>query len=292
MKRSHLFIALRLTAVIALASCSASPADRSTAPNSATDSIEAHIQAVENDLHPIENRTGAPARQTLAERMSYYKVPAVSVALINDYQIEWVRAWGVTESRGNQPATQATLFQAGSISKPVAAMAVMHLVQEGKLTLDANVNEQLRTWKVADNEFTRVKPVILRELLSHSAGTTLPRLSGIQCSCGKTYAGAGANWRSIGKLSRSEGRGYAGDRFKYSGGGYEIIHQLVLDVTNEPFSEFMLTTVLQPLGMNHSTYQQPLPVELQANAASGTFTNGTEVPGKWNVYPELMAAGL
>ena len=135
------------------------------------------MAAVENGIDPPVVIAGEPSKEwTIPMQMARYKVPAVSVAVINNYKIDWGKAWGVTEPGGTQAATKDTLFQAASISKPISAMAVMHLVQEGKLNLDANVNDYLKQWRVPDNQFTRIKPVTLRELLTHSAG--IPTLFG------------------------------------------------------------------------------------------------------------------
>ena len=267
--------------------------DPGIAAQAAAASVEDHIAAVENGLIALPQITGAPGRTfTLAERMSFYKVPAVSVAVINNYEIEWARAWGTKEAGGTQPVTRDTLFQAGSISKPVTAMGVMHLVQQGKLNLDTNVNDVLKSWKVPDNEFTRAKPVTLRELLTHSAGTNVHGFFGYNVrverpSVVQVLKGvAPANSPPV-VVERAPG-----SKWQYSGGGIEIVHQMVLDVTGIPFADFMQTTVLHPLGMTHSTYEQPLPDTMQENAAAGTHLDGTEVPGKWHVYPEQAAAGL
>jgi CubicO group peptidase (beta-lactamase class C family) len=74
--------------------------------------------------------------------------------------------------------TPQTLFQAASISKPVSALAALHLVQEGKLSLDENVNDKLRIWKVPDNQFTAQQMVTVRRILSHSAGINVQGLPG------------------------------------------------------------------------------------------------------------------
>ena len=280
---SALFVALYALAVF----------DPGIVAQAAAASVEDHIAAVENGLIPSPQITRELGRRyTLAERMSFYKVPAVSVAVINNYEIEWARAWGTKEAGGTQQVTPDTLFQAGSISKPVAAMGVMHLVQQGKLNLDTNVNEVLKSWKVPDNEFTRVKPVTLRELLTHSAGTNVHGFSGYNVrverpSVVQVLKGvAPANSPPV-IVER-----VPGSKWQYSGGGIEIVHQMVLDVAGIPFADFMQTTVLHPLGMNHSTYEQPLPATMQENAAAGTNIDGTEVPGRWHVYPEQAAAGL
>jgi CubicO group peptidase (beta-lactamase class C family) len=109
----------------------------------------------------------------IGKLMKLYNVPGLSVALIEDYKIAWVKSYGVTEPGGTVPATLKTLFQAGSISNPVAATGMLALVQEGKLSLDEDVNQKLKSWKVPENEFTKEQKVTLRRLASHSAGLTV-----------------------------------------------------------------------------------------------------------------------
>ncbi|MGO9450860.1 MAG: serine hydrolase [Candidatus Binataceae bacterium] len=224
--------------------------------------------------------------------MEFYKVPAISVTVVNDYEIEWSRAWGVTEPGGNQRVTPDTMFQAASISKAVGAMGVMRLVQDGKLALDANVNNQLRSWKVRDNEFTRSRPVTLRELLSHSAMTSVHGFPGYDLGAPLPTLVQVLDGAEPANSSVVRVEGIPGSGWRYSGGGYEIIQQLVVDTTGESFPAFMRSTVLDPLHMSHSTYEQPLPVSLQSDAAAGALSNGAEVTGKSHIYPEMLAAGL
>lgn len=257
-----------------------------------TESIDDHIANVENRLILLGNPSGTQRTATLAQGMRFLRVPAVSVAVIDNYQIEWARAWGTREAGSAKAVNIDTLFQAGSISKPVAAMGVMHLVQEGKLSLDANVNDVLKSWKVPDNQFTRQKPVTLRELLTHGAGTNIHGFIGYNVGIERPSVLQVLEGVPPANTPPVTVEAVPGSEWRYSGGGYEIINQMVLDVTGVPFDEFMRATVLQPLGMNHSTYQQPLPLAMQENAASGTRDAGIEVVGKWRVYPEQAAAGL
>jgi CubicO group peptidase (beta-lactamase class C family) len=250
------------------------------------------LAAVENDIPPPIVVAGEPVEKwTIEKQLKQYKVPAVSVAVINDYKIDWAKAWGVTEAGGTQAVTKDTLFQAASISKPITAMAVMHLVQEGKLNLDVNVNDYLKQWKVADNQFTRIKPVTLRELLTHSAGipTTFegyPR-NAMLPSLTEMLEGVppSTNWPITVQWA-------PGSKWVYSNAGYGIVQQVVVDVTGESFPEFMKSTLLQPLGMTHSTYEQPLPAALEKSAASGTLENGLEIPYKLWVSVPAAAGGL
>jgi len=114
--------------------------------------LDERIQRVENGLYE-RSMKGLPIGEklTLVERMEYYKVPGVSIAVINDYKIEWARGYGVLEAGGDQPVTQDTLFQSASIGKPVTASAALHFVEQGLLDLDENVNDKLVSWKVPEN---------------------------------------------------------------------------------------------------------------------------------------------
>jgi CubicO group peptidase (beta-lactamase class C family) len=81
-------------------------------------------------------------------------------------------------------------------------------------------------------------------------------------------------------------------KVRYSGGGFCVMQQLLVDVGHKPFPEILDETVFRPLGMVHSTYQQPLPEELHESAAAGHGALGEVIPGRWNTYPEMAAAGL
>jgi CubicO group peptidase (beta-lactamase class C family) len=80
----------------------------------------------------------------LGQRIQFYKVPGVSVAFFDHGKIIWTRAYGLADMAAKNPVTSEPLFQSASIGKPVSALAALHLVQEGKLRLDGNVNDKLR----------------------------------------------------------------------------------------------------------------------------------------------------
>jgi CubicO group peptidase (beta-lactamase class C family) len=80
----------------------------------------------------------------LSERMQFYKVPGVSVAFFDHGKIIWTRAYGLADVAAKKPVTAETLFQAASISKPGSALAALYLAEEGKLSVEENVNEKLR----------------------------------------------------------------------------------------------------------------------------------------------------
>jgi len=127
------------------------------------------IKQVEQGLLPDVLIKGEPGF-SIAERMKFYRVPGLSVAVIKDFKVEWARAYGFKDLETSEPVTTETLFQAGSISKSVNAMVAMKKVEQGKLSLDENINNKLVTWKLPENDLTAKKKVTLRNLLSHTAG--------------------------------------------------------------------------------------------------------------------------
>lgn len=228
----------------------------------------------------------------IRSQMQKRGIPGLSLAIIQDGKILKAQSYGFIDKDGKVPVTTKTLFQAGSVSKSVAAMGALYLVEHNKLVLDENVNVKLKGWKVPDNEFTKDQKVTLRRLLSHTAGLTVHGFPG--------YA-VDAKIPSVVQIL--EGTAPAntppvrvdfvpGSRWRYSGGGYTVMQQLMVDVTGADFPEFMKYHVLLPLGMRNSTYQQPLPGELAKLTATGYYNNRSVVEGRWHIYPEMAAAGL
>src|SRR5262245_8864540 len=116
----------------------------------------------------IGSVSDAALMQQLLKRAN---VPGVSIAVIQDFKLARAVANGVADSEMGTPVTTRTMFQAGSISKTVAAMASLKAVQEKRFTLDQDVNTILKSWKLPIGEFSRASPVTPRMLMSHVSGT-------------------------------------------------------------------------------------------------------------------------
>ena len=178
--------------------------------------------------------------------MEIYHVPGVSIAIIHNGQIDWVKGYGVREYGKSERVDSLTLFQAASISKPVSAVVALLLVDKGELTLDENVNIKLQSWKVPENEFTKKQFITVRRLLSHSAGlpmhgvpefaadAELPTL--VQVLDGDWSAST----ESVRPIIEP------GTMFRYSGGGYIVLQVLLTDIAKRPFAELAHDLVLQP----------------------------------------------
>jgi CubicO group peptidase (beta-lactamase class C family) len=252
-------------------------------------STDAEAAALESTLLPSAVVEGVPP-WTLAERMRHYNVPGVSIALIQDGRIAWARGYGVLDATSRIPVTPKTLFQAASLSKPVTAMAVLRLADQGKLSLTVPVNSLLGSWKLPEGPFTA--KVTLERILSHSAGLTVGGFSGYPPGAVLPTLVDILNGRPPANNKPVRADVEPGTVFRYSGGGYEVAQQILSDVAGQPFSGLMQQSVLGPAGMQDSVFQEPLSAELAARAASGHDADGKPLPGKWDVYPELAAAGL
>src|SRR5262245_24323033 len=112
------------------------------------------------------------ASQTLAQRMAIHATPGASIAVVDNDDVAWARGFGVRKAGSADAVTESTPFQSGSVSKPVFALAVMRLVEQGKLDLDTDVNDYLTSWRVPANGGWQPR-ITLRQLLSHTAGTTV-----------------------------------------------------------------------------------------------------------------------
>ena len=271
-------------------SASASETLAHSSSQSAAD-LEAKIRRVENGLRPSTVIKGQTEGLNIAERMKYYKAPGVSIAVINNGRIEWARGYGVVEAGDPRPITSETLFQAGSISKPVAAMAALRLVEQGKLDLDEDVNRKLKSWKVPENDFTKEKKVTLRGILSHSAGLTVHGFPGYAADAEMPTLVQVLNGEKPANTPAIRVDLVPGTKWRYSGGGYTVMQQMLIDVTGKSFPQLTREMVLGPAGMKHSTYEQPLPKATAVSAATAHM-NGTPVKGRFHTYPEMAAAGL
>jgi CubicO group peptidase (beta-lactamase class C family) len=263
-----------------VAACQTAPADDHAA----------RIAAIEANLPPAVVIQGQPARgRGLAAAMNEMGVPSVSIAMIHDGRIAWTRQYGVT-TPGGAPITETTRFQAGSVSKPIAALGAFALVQAGQIALDDDVNARLTAWRVPF-EPTASGTVTLGGLLSHTAGVSVPGFPGYRTDADvptlrQVLDGAApANTQAIRVVSQP------GERWAYSGGGYEIVQQLIEDVSGERYDSWMSARVFTPLDMMHSGYEQRLGPG-QGDHALAHGADGAPIENGPYIYPEQAAAGL
>lgn len=259
-------------------------------PGAASDDPAALIARIEG--RQVPNREGFDP-YTLAELMQKARVPGASIAVIRDFKVHWAKGYGLADVDTGAKVDTDTMFQAASISKPVAAMAALKAVQDGTLALDADINTILKSWKLPGDGFTADGPVTPRALMSHTSGTgdgfgfpgyepDAARPTVVQILDGEQPS-------NVGKV-RLERPPYAG--FKYSGGAVTIMQLALSDAIGRPYSQLLQEWVLGPIGMTRSAFEQPLSSEHDRNAARAHGGDGRGRGAKWHVYPELAAAGL
>jgi CubicO group peptidase (beta-lactamase class C family) len=230
---------------------------------------------------------------TIAELMTRFNVPGVSIAVVRDHQIHWAKGYGIADVATGALVDTGTMFQAASISKPVAAMAVLRAVQDGLFTLDTDINRILTSWKLDGGEFTKDRPVTPRGLTSHTSGLgdgfgfpgydpadSVPTV--VQFLQGSKLSNVGVIFMERPPMTLME----------YSGGGVTLMQQALSDARKKPFAHIMRDDVLRPLGMTRSTFEQPLPASFDRNAARAHSGQGKAMGAKWHIYPEQAAAGL
>ena len=254
------------------------------------DNVDSKIALVESGLLPPVIIKGE-SPYTLGERMAHYNIPGVSIAVIRDSKIDWVKHYGVRDSELGEPVTDSTLFGVGSLSKAVAAATILHLVNEEEFRLDDNVNSLLTSWKIPENELTAKSPVTVRRLLNHSGGMMPSPPFGYSDSSMPTLlqllSGEPPAMDSPARVEREPGTS-----FLYSNIGYSILQLLVEDVTGLPYKDYVEQVILTPLDMHHSTVANPLPPAKEAYASAAHKPDGSCYEIKRLAYPILAAGGL
>jgi CubicO group peptidase (beta-lactamase class C family) len=278
MTGTHRAASLLLLVLAAAVSCTEEPPDP-------------RIAQVEQALLPGILIGERPA-WTLEERMERHGVPGLGIAVIENSEVAWSKAYGLLDADMGDPVTEDPLFQAASISKPVTAVIALRLVQDGLLDLDTDVNEYLRSWKVPENEFTQDEKVTLRRLLSHHAGLTVHGFPG--------YAPGGPIPSIIQVLDGEPPSNtpairvdmVPGSEFRYSGGGYTVLQLLIEDVTGRPLTDLADEMVFEPLGMKSSSFRKPLPEPLAHRVSAGHTGDGASMPGHWFLDGGSSCCGL
>ena len=245
------------------------------------------IQAIENGLITKVKIDGRdPKIYRLLDRMKFFNVPGVSIAVFNKGKIIWRKGYGLADVSQNKIVDPETKFQAASISKAVTAFALLKLAEKRNLDLDRDVNEYLTGWKVPENEFTATEKVTIRRLLNHTAGISVSGFTGYKKS--ETIPSLLEILDGKGNTPKIVVESVPGSKFSYSGGGYLILQKLIEDISKKSFERFMKNEILKPLKMDNSSFDQ----YLQKDRSLAYDNGGKEYEGGWLIMPELAPAGL
>jgi len=253
--------------------------------------VSSEINIIENGLLPTYQAKGdSIITYNILDRMNHYKVPGVSITIVENGKIRWAKGYGMANTDTKTKVDINTIFQAGSISKPLAALSALKLVEEGALDLDIDVNTYLKDWQIPANKFTAIEKVTLRRLLTHTAGMTVHGFPGYEQK---------DSFPTITQVLNGQGNTpkifvdtIPNSIWRYSGGGYTLMEKIVEDTSKKTLEVYMAENFLTPLGMNNSTYEQPLSINNHTNASAAYNSKGEIAEGYWNNYPEQAAAGL
>jgi len=252
---------------------------------------EDRINAVEQNLGGWVQIEGQ-RKWNLKDRMKHYHVNGISMAVVNDFKLEWARGYGWADSGERRIVDVKTLFQAGSISKSLNAVGVLALVQKGKLDLYADINQYLQSWKFPYDSMAKGKKICLANLLSHTAGLTVHGFPGYEFGDTIPELSQVLDGRRPANTAAVRSAFEPSLRFQYSGGGTTISQLIVQDITGEPYAKYMSESVLVPMGMTASSYDQPPAMDKRNQLATAYYNDGKPVRGKYHIYPEQAAAGL
>jgi CubicO group peptidase (beta-lactamase class C family) len=250
-------------------------------------------RAVENGLlRTVVFKGEDPERMKLQDRMAFYRVPGVSMAVIDKYAIEWAQGYGAERAGTDLPITPDLLFQAASISQSVASWCILCFAEQGKINLDEDVNTYLKSWKIPASSAMKQTPATPRHLLAHCAGLLSLRLAGFpfgkEIPTVLTVLQGHRPSDSPGVYVYKE----PGTEMEYSELGYAVLQQLLEDTEGKSFHEVAAETVLHPLQMNQSTFEIPLPDIMRTKAVVGHNRQGKPVEEGWFYYPVSSASGL
>jgi len=250
------------------------------------------IEEVENSLR-AEYYVSGDSLISIIDKMKELKIPGLSLAVIDNFEVVWAKGYGIADVETNNKVDVNTIFQAASISKPFTAYATMKLVQENKLELNKDINTYLKTWKLVDNNFTETKKVTFKNLLSHNAGTTIHGFPGYKSSDTLPTLDQMLNGVSPANTNKVIVDIEPETENRYSGGGYIIVQKALIDITGNPFEEFMQNQVLKPLDLQNSFFSpKELTKEQELNATAGHYSDGSKISENRHIYPEMAAAGL
>ena len=247
----------------------------------------------ENNIIRInENGISDSVATTIENRMKELNIPGISIAVFDNNEILWAKGYGLKNKENGETVNERILFQAASISKPVASVIAFKLMEQGKLKLDQDVNLQLRSWKVPENKFTIKEKVTASRIMSHTSGLGTSGFEGYNKKDSVPTLVQVLEGSSITNSEPVRVIQIPGESEYYSGGGMEVLQLLMEDVSEIKFPELAEALIFEPLKMENSTFQYPLPEKLNDYTSNGFDSNGKTIDGGYHLYPEKVAAGL
>jgi CubicO group peptidase (beta-lactamase class C family) len=249
---------------------------------------------IENKIHLVENnliswvKFDSLQNWNIYDRMKDLNVNGVSIAVINDYKIEWAKSYGFADTAQKRPVTNNTLFQIASIGKSLNAFGQMALVQDGKINLERDINDYLIRWKFPHDSLSKGKKITLANLLSHTAGLSVHGFDGYEWHHTLPTIFQTLNGEPPANNPPVRSEFEPGIKSQYSGGGIMISQLMLEDVTGMEYSEYMNKKVFLPLGMMHTSFSTD---PLYNDFATGYRFDRVNMGGKYMKFTEKACGG-
>lgn len=223
--------------------------------------------------------------------MKAYQVPVVGYAIIDNYTITSAQTISINPKLS---VSNNTLFQAASISKSMTAYAALFLADHHRLGLDSPAINYLKHWKIPPSQHTKNKPVLIKNLMDMTSGLSVSGFAGYTKDQALPSAIDLLNGKDPANNARIEVTSTPGRHYFYSGGAFQVLQQVITDVSNEDFSNFMNKTILKKIGMHNSLYQYPLINTQLRKRVVPAFKgwSGQQVDGGWKRYACAGAGGM
>ncbi|MBN1822128.1 MAG: serine hydrolase [Prolixibacteraceae bacterium] len=232
--------------------------------------IAGKISYFENNLNVHITENGSPKQSgekaTLKDRMANAKAAGLDITLIDNYKIEWQKSYGYLKNGNPDKINENTVFQSGSVCKFVTALIIMHYAEKGIFDLDTDINDYLTSWKMLVNAFNRNIPVTVRHLLSHQSGlpgTNFGRDTAVEMPTIPQILDASYPAKNEPAYPVFT----PGEKWAYSNIAYVVLQLILEDTFQKSFNDIAREIIFEPLKMDHSTFQYPLPDNLAANMA-------------------------
>jgi CubicO group peptidase (beta-lactamase class C family) len=255
---------------------------------------EDKIKQVENGLSGwVQAEADKSAgKWNLQDRMKFYKVNGLSIAVIHNYKIEWARGYGLADTTDKRPVNIRTLFQAASISKSLNAMGVLKLADKKQIDLHTDINTYLKSWKLPESAAANNKKITTAHLLSHTAGLSVHGFPGYDWKDSIPTDNEILDGKRPANTMPVRSVFEPGTKYQYSGGGTTISKKIIMDISGQEYDMYMWKQVLEPIGMTNSFYTQPPPPGSFPILSTAYYADGKKVRGNFHVYPEQAPDGL
>lgn len=257
--------------------------------NGNADLINEKILRIENGLQEAVLITDNVDKTfSIKERMEYYDVPGLSIAVVKDNKIEWAKSYGLKLKNSTDSVSLSTKFQAASLSKPLTAIVALKMIDKGMIQLDSSVNSQLTTWKIPDNENTANISITPRHLILHTSGLNVPGYPGYKKDSEVPELIELLNGVGNSNTEPTKVLVKPNTEWRYSGAGYSVLQLLMIEKSGMSFPELMKNELFHPINITNSTFKQ----EDLHDIAFAHLENGQIVEKGYHIYPEMAAAGL